>query len=321
MSEMAEEFRWIHGQAHIQGVVERICPNAHVTQNQWNDRWNEWFVDSRHSYPYISDYECCFNYPVVREEVIAFYDQERWQNLQDAKQQGMNIRITNLAHFTEEEVAENIIRSGGFEGGEKKIKFNEDDGNNITVKLSWWSPKFMQAEQNQVRDTLGRAIEPFLGEYDDPEILKEHFATSDAFKPNPQRYGNFYFQYGIGELCQHYENYIGQDVQYKILGTYAYKQEIMHAVLVCSQAVGQFAAYPDVLTPAEDVNNQAVVTRDEDGGWLWKPQATSTKIRRLQAHLQPYPKYRRWEHVAFAFHTPGDEAFNIPELRQHLHQL
>lgn len=318
---MAEEFRWINGQAHIQGAVEKICPSTHITQNQWDEGWNAWFVDGEHSYSYISDYECCFNHPVVHEEVIAFYDQERWQNLQDAKQQGMNVRITNLAHFTGEEVAENIIQSGGFEGGEKKV--NEDDGNDITAKLSWWSPKFMVAERNQVRGTLGGAIEPFLGEDDVLENLKGHFATSHAFRPNPRRYGNFYFEYNIDELFQRYANYIDQDVQYKILGTYAYKQEIMHAVLVCSEAdgAGQFAAYPNVLTPAQDVHNQAVVTRDEDGGWLWKPQATSTKIRRIEAHLQQFPKYRRWEHVAFAFHTPGDAPFNIPELPQHLHQL
>ena len=85
----------------------------------------------------------------------------------------------------------------------------------------------------------------------------------------------------------------------------------MHAVLVCSQVdgAGQFSDYPDVLTPEEDINNEAVITRDWDiGNWYWRPQATGgSDILRLQAHWQNYPRYRRWEHVAFAFHIPDDE--------------
>ena len=83
----------------------------------------------------------------------------------------------------------------------------------------------------------------------------------------------------------------------------------MHAVLVCSEADGvwQFSDYPDV--PEEDFNNEAVVvTRDDDGNWYWRPQATGgDEILRLRAHWQSYPQYRRWEHVAFAFHIPDDE--------------
>ena len=82
----------------------------------------------------------------------------------------------------------------------------------------------------------------------------------------------------------------------------------MHAVVVCSRKNGasNFATYPDVLTPIEDVKNEAVITRDYDGNWIWKPQATGSEIKRLQSHQQKYPKYRRWEHVAFAFHIPDE---------------
>lgn len=88
-------------------------------------------------------------------------------------------------------------------------------------------------------------------------------------------------------------------VQYKILGTFGYKQEVMHAVLVCSQENGDslFEGYPPVLTPEEDVNNEAVVTRDNDGNWVWQPQATGTVIKRL--HDQNiYPIYHRGGAVA-----------------------
>ena len=63
--------------------------------------------------------------------------------------------------------------------------------------------------------------------------------------------------------------------------------------------------------------------------WIWKPQATGTEIIRPGKYRQPYPMYRRWENVAFAFHIPdewGDDPSNeklmfAQELGTHLHQL
>lgn len=83
----------------------------------------------------------------------------------------------------------------------------------------------------------------------------------------------------------------------------------MHAVVVCSRKNGasNFATYPDVLTPIEDVKNEAVITRDYDGNWIWKPQATGSEIKRLQSHQQKYPKYRHgstW-HSPFIYLTNG----------------
>lgn len=224
------------------------------------------------------------------------------------------------------EIAETIIETGGFKGRKKKI--NEGgEGNVVSASLSWWSPIFSINDRDLVRNTLGGAIQPFLGQNEDLENLKSQFATSDAFIPQRQaeRYGKSYFNFGINELSQHYENYVGGgELQYKILGTFAYKAEVMHVVLVCSQAngAGQFAAY--LLVPEEDINNEAVVTRDAKGNWVWKPQTTETTIRRLEAHSwQNYPMYRRWEHVAFAFHIPDElgNQINVPDLDKHLIQL
>ena len=101
----------------------------------------------------------------------------------------------------------------------------------------------------------------------------------------------------------------------------------MHAVLIWSEEYGngRFKKYPHVLTPEEDVNNEAVVTRDSNGNWVWKPQATGTVIKRLPDQRISYPMYRRWEHVAFAFHIPkrwGNETLlSVPDLRRNLHCL
>ncbi|KAJ7376966.1 hypothetical protein OS493_031238 [Desmophyllum pertusum] len=327
---MAGQIQWLDGQANVPGIVEKIWPKRHISQNQWQPGWDQ--VYWQRDYDYISDYECVFNYPINHAGNIGLNVQGRWDNLQEAKRQGTNVPITSLAHFTSQENAVGIIDTGGFRGGMKKI--NEDaQGDDINAKFSWWSPKFTEGDQNQVRGTLGtRAIQPFLGQGDNLANLQNQFATSDAFTPNPRRYGNRYFQYEINELCQYYADSIHDEVKYKILGTFGYKQEIMHAVLVCSQAdgAGRFGAYPDVLTKEEDVNNGAVVTRDDDGNWTWKPQATGgTEIRRLQAHMQNYPMYRRWENVAFAFHIPDEWGYDpenetfmaVPNLQDHLHPL
>ena len=321
-SEMADQIQWINGHANVPGSVEKIFPGTHIRQHQWQDGWNAEFItpNNDNCYSYISDYECTFNHPVYDEDVAG----ELWQNLQAAKQVGLNLPITDLTHFTTDENADAIVESGGFRGGMKK--FNEDgEGNVVSARLSWWSPVFFGEDIYQVRSTLGDAIQPFISKYDCLENLKSQFATSDAFIPQRQArlYGSSYFQFGINKLCRHYaENYVGGGkLQYKILGTFAYKKEVMHAVLICSQAngAGQFAAYPPV--PEEDINNEAVVTRDANGNWVWKPQTTGTEIGRLEANWQKYPRFRRWEHVAFAFHIPDElgHQINVPDLDEHLH--
>ena len=56
----------------------------------------------------------------------------------------------------------------------------------------------------------------------------------------------------------------------------------MHAVLVCSDKDEQFSDYPDVADDDnDDGNNEGVVTRDYDGNWVWKPQATATEIQKV----------------------------------------
>ena len=299
----ANQDPWIEGQANVPNIMEYILPGSHEYDDRWNDTYN-----------YISDYDCIFDHPVDPAGITETYDEQRWQGLQDAKQAGTRIPINNLAHFTREDNAANIIASLGFKGGMKKI--NED---NIQESLSWWSPKFTEEDINLVRNTIDRAIRPFYKENDNPESLKNQFATSDAFIPQAWRYGSIFFEYGIDELCQHYERYraIGQEkkIQYKILGTYVYRQEIMYAVLVCSDEDEQFANYPAV---SGDGNNGAVVTRNNQN-WVWSPQATSTTITRL-AEFKDQPKFRRWEHVAFAFYVPHD-VFNPPRLQAHRHEL
>ena len=312
----ADQIDWLDGQANVQGSVEKICPKRHVRQTQWQSEWN---TNYEKYYDYISDYECIFNHPIDKEAQLKLY-KKRWSDLQKAKKQGTKLSITNLVHFTTEENAEAIVASKGFKGGIKKINKDEER------KFSWWSPKFYDNDRKKVQNTLEQAITPFLAADKDDikELLKNQFATSEAFlrSQSLERYGSYYFQYGINNLCKQYGTLCGGEMQFKILGTFGYKQEVMHAVLVCSQENGavMFSAYPSVLTPADDSNNEAVVTRDDNGNWEWKPQATGgTKIKRLPGNLK-YPKFRRWEHVAFAFHIPNEiDQIDVDDPASHLH--
>jgi len=296
---MAEQIIWVDGKPNVARNVEKICPGRHITQSQWRAEWKEHYVtpDDRYSYDYISDYECIFNHPLAGQGK----DESRWQNLQEAKRQGTRITITNVASYTRPEAAQQIVNSNGFTGKMKKINENEE------ARFTWWTPLFTSDDITNVRNHLGEVIQPFIGENDTQQALKNQFASSDAFRPNVWRYGNRLFQYRIKDLCQYYQNQVGE-LRYKILGTFSYKVEVMHAILVCSQAngAGRFAAYPGVLTPVEDVKNEAIITLDVLGNWIWRPQATATEITRLKNCQQNYPKYRRWEHLAFAFHIPDE---------------
>ena len=296
---------WLDGNANV--GVEKICPGRHVRENEWQPGWNDMYLrryDVGQCYDYISDYECIFNHPI--DDQYLQYSQKLRQKLQAAKNQGWPLKIKALAHFTNRAAAREIVNDHGFRGGLKKV--NKDENHDVSAKLSWWSPVFTHSQRNSLRKHLGKVIQFFIDEKnDDLDDLKDQFATSDAFKPNAWRYGSHFFQYDLKALCKNYsQSVIHSEPQYKILGTFGYKKEVMHAVLVCSKedGAGQFSNYPDV-----PVNNKAVVvTRDDDGNWYWRPQATGGgKILRLADHHESYPLYRRWEHVAFAFHIPDDK--------------
>ena len=89
-------------------------------------------------------------------------------------------------------------------------------------------------KERSLEGDLARFINPLC---DDLDNLKAQFATSDAFRPNADRYGSSYLKYDIDELCYYYDKHFKGEVRFKILGTFGYKQEIMHAVL-------EFAAKP-----------------------------------------------------------------------------
>ena len=162
VNKMAEQpdIQWLDGEAKNASVVEKICPKRHIRQNQWQSEWNKMYLNycSEHCYDYISDYECIFSHRISDP---CFKNPIHWDDLQEFKQHGTEIPITNLAHFTSKASAEALIESGGFMGGEMKI--NEDaQGDDIMAKFSWWKPLFTEKDILEVRETLGAALECFF---------------------------------------------------------------------------------------------------------------------------------------------------------------
>ncbi|KAJ7376970.1 hypothetical protein OS493_031242 [Desmophyllum pertusum] len=176
---MAEAVQWLDGRANVEGNVEKICPKRHIRQNQWQPGWDQ--LHWQRDYDYISDYECIFNYPINVAGNIDLYGRGIWDNLQaDKLERGTNVPITNLAHFTNQENADGIIENGGFRGGMKKINEDEQDCD-ILAKFSWWSPTFTGEDKKKVRETLGKAIQPFLGHNDDQDSDDQDSDDQDPY--------------------------------------------------------------------------------------------------------------------------------------------
>ncbi|CAB3996701.1 Hypothetical predicted protein [Paramuricea clavata] len=300
------EINWIVGEANV--GVERICPGIHITQSQWQAEWNEPFQPEQNDD--LSDPVCSIPQFIWSFASVIIVN--------PAGATRTSIPIVDLVHATNRQSAVEIIMCDGFTGQLKKI--NED----VMARFSWWSPKFNDGTVESVRDRL---IEDIMGLFGGDgnqldqhhlEALRNQFPISNAFKIQEQ-YGDNSFTYTIEELCEFYARVMRLEVEqlrFKVLGTYLYKQEIMHAVCVCGgeDAEEMFNIYPDVSTPED--GDGAVVTRNADGNWEWKAQATATEM--LQFNGVNVLKYRRWEHVAFAFYLPPEHhLLHVDDIERH----
>ncbi|XP_046843200.1 uncharacterized protein LOC124437252, partial [Xenia sp. Carnegie-2017] len=306
---------WLEGISNT--GKERICPGRHIQQQEWQPKWNEEF-SRRKTYDHISDYECPFPFSRHKSDLRILSSNERIV-LESAKQQGYAIPIKNLAHHTSKEA--DIIRSKGFLGGKKKI--NETSGESVYAYLSWWSTIF---DENVVRNLQDHMKNCFLElnnrKLNDIDVIKNQFGASDAFLPytirNQGQRCSHSFIYSIGELVESYQQHVGraEKIEFRILGTFAYKVKVMHTVLVCSESAGkdQFSKYP--LIPQRN----SVVTKDNEGKWMWYPQATGTKIKRFDSR-KIFPMYRRYDCVSFAFHVRHGEIFKTNDVDKHSKKL
>ncbi|XP_055503000.1 uncharacterized protein LOC129704122 [Leucoraja erinacea] len=210
--------------------------------------------------------------------------------LQAKERDRARFQPTRLFHVTTFTGARGIFSSGTFSSqNPKKI------GVKVSEYFSWWSFEIAEDEKKRERNKYQKIIE------DKPEssVTIHQFFSSPSFQEE-SRYGNFKFTYDMESLFEMYENSVcgGSRAEFRVLGTYTYKQEVMHVVVVCPSDVAPlFSSCPLV---GDDT--QAVVFKS-DQGWCWRPDSTRYIGK----------PYGCWDHVSLAFHLPPkNPEFKLP---------
>ena len=97
--------------------------------------------------------------------------------------------------------------------------------------------------------------------------------------------------------------------EFRVLGTFAYTQEVMHAVLVCP---------PNVIKRSEDlplIEESNSVIYKSGHNWVWTPETTGSRANYYHATFKNIEvKNRRWEHATFAFFVPDNQSLKLDNL-------
>ena len=203
-------------------------------------------------------------------------------------------RVRSLIHATTPQAAYKI--SDRQPGGELRYGFKANSKNlGSDVNLLWWGIK---PEDNDIDDYKTKADECGAS-------VNGNVCSTSPFNKQ-SRYGNIMFEYSMKDLLDAYSSQFcaGQPPAFRVLGTFAYTKEVMHAVLICppdklkaiSKAIGDL--------PVPNKENSVIYKDEEEEEWVWIPETTIDKWR-------SFPIYRRWEHATFAFHLPDGSSLDL----------
>lgn len=217
-----------------------------------------------------------------------------------------SIPFTDIHHDTSLRVKGLIQTSGGFKGGDKK--YEEDMGRDITGSFSWWSVNIAEAD-------LQRIIN------DNNLAGKE---TADVFEPRKSRYGQQRFVIGLNTMIRAYATRCASPAEIRILGTFKYKREVMHALVIAPQRDKIFQTKPLLarFTNPEDQTDgegeifleaNPILTYSGEGQYNWTNFSTITWDNQAQALSD---KIRFWGNLAFAFFlNPLEEQLLLLDVR------
>ncbi|GCC31002.1 hypothetical protein chiPu_0009456 [Chiloscyllium punctatum] len=230
--------------------------------------------------------------------------------------------ITNVTHVTNSDGAKGILADQCMKKANPK-----NIGENLNVRFSWWHVEVNQREKEEQKEKYKEDTERWLTERtgQQPQYVRnlrdallEQYISSPAFL-EVSNYGNFKFTYNINDLIDEYKKSVcqGEDPEFRVLGTFRYDLELMHAVAVCNPDVKIFEQCPPV--PSE------VISR-EGTKWIWRPESTGSEIRVLSDGGEGnwmvdncYPDNRSWEYLSFAFYLPDEKPeFPVPLECKHL---
>ena len=248
------------------------------------------------------------------------------------------LRVKSLIHATTPEAAAAIISQDGMKSTFKRL--NDDKG----LRLIWWGIALekkdiatyteecrtflrdgvvgeksivddldleLGSDSDDSHDSSGSITEQLEDlNMDKSDITNRmtNFCSSAPFA-STSRYGNIVFEYSIEELLHEYSSQFcnGKDPVFRVMGTFAYKQEVMHAILVCSRR----RKFKDVNFPHVDEEATAIFKKEEK--WIWSPETTGETMIG-----NPTQSYRRWEHATFAFLAPEGTAFKLQRIDEHM---
>ena len=135
--------------------------------------------------------------------------------------------------------------------------------------------------------------------------LNENFCSSPPFCVT-SRYGNVIFEYNIDQLLKAYSTqYCNEDEpKLLVLGTFAYKQEVMHSIIVCPPKAKK------LIRSLPHMDDTTSVIYKADDYWVWRPELTGSRANYYHTYFKniEYKSYRRWEHASFAFFVPDDNS-------------
>ncbi|XP_078268932.1 uncharacterized protein LOC144600917 [Rhinoraja longicauda] len=223
-----------------------------------------------------------------RWEGVTYPTTPDYQILEAEESERACFQPTRLFHVTTFTGAQGIFSSGIF-------RSNIPKNIGVAESFSWWS--FEIAEDEKARER--RNYQEIINTNALPSDKIHQFFNSPPFQEE-SRHGNFKFTYDVKSLMAMYESSVcgGGKAELRVLGTFTYKQEVMHAVVVCPSDVAPLFNH----CPLVASDDQAAVSKS-DQGWTWRPDSTRVV----------YKPWSRWDHVSLAFHLPRDHpGFQLP---------
>lgn len=219
-----------------------------------------------------------FFYPKMHVRYNKWNDvtTDEWNIKYPTIRHSREITFTNVRHDTNLHALLKITNEGKFIGRRKR-NFGS---------LSWWSIDITY----KLTDTMHHSG------------INEH-CCSPVFRRYSSRYGDYAISYKLSDLITKYGMACcgGYFPCLKVLGTFLYKQQVMHVIVIHPKGIKGFDNYPNL----QETNSMVYLKKETTNTWIWKPDSVCSTffVGKNQKRLRE--KYCRWDHVAFGFYI-GD---------------
>ncbi|KAL3878293.1 hypothetical protein ACJMK2_030658 [Sinanodonta woodiana] len=213
------------------------------------------------------------------------------------------LKFSEIIHATHQDKLLSILHDGGLKPGRKIIP-------DCTLYIFVDELKDYYIMQCRMENQLFSPVTDISAAVDCRSIV-----NSPCFEPM-SRYGDFKLTFEIQNVIEAYSQQfcLSRKPDFRMLGTFIYKMEIMHTVLVCPPFTEDAETYPLL-----DQSQTPVICEDpeKEGTFIWCPDSTGDKDKAAKDHNKRGP-FRRWEHVTFAFCVPDGIIFKLDHLSSHV---